>query len=46
MKEKIKKLENLKEKIIKETKEKVWFYSEEYEEYKKPALRYGMKGWI
>jgi len=46
MKEKIKKLEYLKKKIIKETKEKVWFYSEEYEEYKKSALKYGIKGWL
>jgi len=46
MKEKIKQLENLKKKIIKETKEKVWFYSEEYEEYNNLALKYGIKGWF
>ncbi len=46
MKEKIENLEKLKKKIIKETKERVWFYSEEYEEFKRPASRHGVKGWF
>jgi len=46
MKEKIKKLDNLKRKIIRETKEKVWFYSEGYKGHEIPALRHGIKGWF
>src|SRR3989339_1803086 len=46
MKKEIRKLEDLKKKIIRETKEEVWFYSEEYEEYKAPALKHGTKGWF
>ena len=46
MEKKIRKLEDLKEEIVKETKEEVWFYSMEYREYKIPASRHGIKGWL